>query len=178
MSTWVPEYLSTCTSLLSFRPQQNFQVLFVLTIINYDPTAQYPTACDYPTEAERVEMLVEYKSFWKVAGSSWGQLSVTRRQDRCCANVLFLLGIVMVSLTLIKPHRILTRTTPVRVSCLLRFQTCLFGVERCRKCKGLRMLEASFQSPICSRIAERILSHCSGWCPPCVSTRPLVGQSI
>jgi len=25
-------------------------VLFVLTIINYDPTAQYPTACDYPTE--------------------------------------------------------------------------------------------------------------------------------
>lgn len=61
MSTWLPEYLSTCTSLLSFRPQQNFQVLFVLTIINYDPTAQYPTACDYPTEAERVEMLVEYK---------------------------------------------------------------------------------------------------------------------
>ena len=87
MSTWLPEYLST--SLLSFRPQQNFQVLFVLTIINYDPTAQYPTACDYPTEAERVEMLVEYKSLWKVAGSSWGQLSVTRCQDRCCANVLF-----------------------------------------------------------------------------------------
>eukprot|EP00913_Durusdinium_trenchii_P032977 g30872.t1 len=26
-------------------------VLFVLAIINYDPTAQYPSACDYPTEA-------------------------------------------------------------------------------------------------------------------------------
>ena len=97
---------------------------------------------------------------------------------RVMCQCAFLLGIVMVSLTLIKPHRILTiRTKPVRVSCLPRFPTFLFAVERCRKCKGLRMLEALFQSPICSRIAERILSPLFRMVPT-VCIYQAIGRSV
>ena len=39
-----------------FKPTRIFtccdQVLFVLAWQNYDPTAEYPTACDYPTKEE------------------------------------------------------------------------------------------------------------------------------
>lgn len=138
MSTWVPEYsyLHQRCSVSDLNKISRFCLCWRLSTTILQHNILRPA-----TIPQRQKGL---KCWWNISHcEKWqdhpeGNCRSPGARTGAVPTCFFCWELSWYSLTLIKPHRILTRTTPVRVSCLLilPFPTRLFGVERCRKCKG------------------------------------------